>query len=172
MVWNAIDRTKLTPPETSEVIGESLRKEIDSIMQRFPEKQGGLLPTLQLIQKQKGYISDAVILELAVIFKLSPAAILDTITMYSHLYTKPTARHIIMVCHGISCDICGAANLIGKLEKTLGIKSGESTPDGRFMLIEEDCIGHCEKAPCMLIDEECVGPVDPDELNDILGKFL
>ncbi len=172
MVWQAVDRrTSEVAPGTPSVLTSELRRKIEEAIQRYPVRQGALLPALHLVQNAIGYVPPKAIEEIAHILGITPSEVYDAMSCYGHFHTKPQARHLIMVCHGLSCEVCGSTQLLAALEAKLGIKEGQTTPDGRFSLESEECMGGCDKAPYMTIDWESYGPIRIDQLDEILSKY-
>ncbi len=172
MVWDVLNRRKeVVRPDEPPAITETARDEIQKIIKKFPTTRAALLPALHEIQETNGYISTQAMIEIAEILQIPPADVFDTMSLYNHLSPRPKGRYMIMVCRGITCDICGAANLLETLKKKFGIEEHETTADGKFTLMAEDCLGGCEKAPYLLINEDAYGPVRPEDLDQILSNY-
>lgn len=144
---------------------------IDDILSRYPTRRSASMPLLWLAQRDAGYITRQAVLEIADITGMSPAELQGVISFYSMFHDHPVGRHIIMVCESFSCAITGGEDILELLEEKLGIGVKETTPDGRFTLETESCLGACNLAPVMLIDRDLHHNLTPDRLDDILSQY-
>jgi len=135
------------------VIDEALRAQIDEVSSRYPQKRGGLLPGLHLIQAQHGHISSEIAREVAEIFEIRPIEVMEVVSFYNMFYAEPQGRHHVYVCTNLPCSLRGARGLLRRIEAHLGVKSGETTADGRVSLGHEECLGACGYAPMMRVGE-------------------
>ena len=129
-------------------------KKVEKILSQYPDKQSATLPLLHLAQLENGYISGAVINTVADLVDCHPAVVMDCVSFYTMLYTKPQGRHIIQVCQTLSCSLNGADALVDHVTDKYGIKPGETTEDGRFTLMKVECLGSCGTAPVVQINKE------------------
>lgn len=128
-------------------------KQIDAIRSRYPTAQAACLPVLHLAQDEFGHISDEAIDLVASALGLPAAHVWGVVTFYTMYHRHPTGRHTLMVCTNVSCMLRGGYEVMGALEKKLGIKAGETTSDGEFTIIEEECLAACADAPCVISGE-------------------
>ncbi|MEP6769181.1 MAG: NADH-quinone oxidoreductase subunit NuoE [Acidobacteriota bacterium] len=149
---------------------EALRR-IDALLARYPTKQAALLPVLWVAQETWGWISKEAAEEVARILELSPAHVDGVLTFYTMYNLKPVGRHLLQVCTSISCHLAGAERLLEHCQKRLGIGLEETTPDGRFSLVEVECIAGCDKAPSIMINDTYFEPVDEKRLDEILQNL-
>ena len=133
------------------VIDDDLRARIEAEIARFPERRGGLLGALHLLQAEHGCVSREAAAELADIFEVFPVEVLELIRFYGFFHEEPRGRHEVNLCTNLSCALRGANELLRGLEEHLGIRVGETTPDGRVHLGREECLGACANAPMMRI---------------------
>ena len=126
------------------------KQKIARIRSRYPNTQAACLPVLHLAQEEFGYISDDALNLVAAELGLEPAHVWGVVTFYTMYHRKPTGNHTLMVCTNISCMLRGGYEVLAALEKHLGIKAGETTPDGEFTIIEEECLAACADAPAMI----------------------
>jgi NADH-quinone oxidoreductase subunit E len=138
--------------EGDPVIGDALRERIDAEIARFPEKRGGLLGALHLVQDEIGYVSLEACKELAAIFEVFPVEVVELVHFYNLLDIAPSGRHRVRICTNLPCALAGANDLLRGLEAHLGIAMGETTPDGRIHLGREECLGACGNAPMLRVD--------------------
>ena len=129
-------------------------EKVKKILSQYPDKQSATLPLLHLAQLENGYISGAVINTVADLVDCHPAVVMDCVSFYTMLYTKPQGRHIIQVCQTLSCSLNGADALVDHVTDKYGIKPGETTEDGRFTLMKVECLGSCGTAPVVQINKE------------------
>src|SRR5438094_2688063 len=120
---------------------------------RYPTKRAVLLPALHAIQHMYNWIPMQAIEEVAIFLEISPAEALDTATFYEEYWLKPKGKYLLQVCRSLSCELCGSKPITNHLKTTLGVEMGETTEDGKFTLVELECLGSCGTAPVMLINE-------------------
>lgn len=130
--------------------------------------RGKLLGLLEERQRESGYISEEALGELAGSLGLALSEVYGVATFYAFLSTKPQGRHIIRVCKSLPCYMKNAAMIIESVEKTIGIRPGETTPDGKFSFELANCIGACDQAPAMLLDDTVYGNLTPGKISEIL----
>jgi NADH-quinone oxidoreductase subunit E len=102
------------------------------------------------------------------LFDLTPAHVHEVVTFYTLFFRKPVGRHVVSVCHNLSCSLRGAEDAIAYLQERLGIEPGETTPDGRVTLLRVECLCACELAPMMQVDDAYVGPLDRAVIDRVL----
>ena len=103
---------------------------------------------------------------------LPPIQVYEVATFYSMFETKKVGRHSISVCTNISCMLCGSGDIVAYMEKKLGIKTGESTADGKFYLkLEEECLAACAGAPMMMVDHVYHENLTPEKVDKILDNL-
>ena len=129
-------------------------EKVKKILSQYPDKKSATLPLLHLAQLENGYISGDVINTVAGLVDCHPAVVMDCVSFYTMLYTKPQGRHIIQVCQTLSCSLNGADALVDQVTDKYGIKPGETTEDDRFTLIKVECLGSCGTAPVVQINKE------------------
>ena len=127
---------------------------VKTILSQYPDKKSATLPLLHLAQSENLYISGAVINTVADLVDCQPAVVMDCVSFYTMLYTKPQGRHIIQVCQTLSCSLNGADAIVDHVTDKYGIKPGETTEDGRFTLMKVECLGSCGTAPVVQINKE------------------
>lgn len=134
----------------------------------YPDRRAALLPVLRLAQETFGYISPEVEVYVAGLFDLTPAHVHEVVTFYTLFFQKPVGRHVLAVCHNLSCTLRGAEDVLAYLAERLGIEPGETTPDGTVTLFRVECLCACEIAPMMQVDEEYVGPLTRERIDEML----
>ena len=109
--------------------------------------------------------------EVAEFLGLTPAEVLDTATFYEEYWLKPKGKYLIQVCRSLSCEICGSSELTNHCKKKLGIDVGETTPDGKFTLVELECLGSCGTAPAALVNEVLHETISVAQLDKVLNAL-
>ena len=142
--------------------------EVRRLQALYPERQAALLPVLRMAQDTFGYVSPEVELYVGELFQLSPAHVHEVVTFYTLFFQRPVGRHVIAVCHNLSCSLRGAEDIVAYLQARLGVEAGETTPDGRVTLLRVECLCACEAAPMMQVDEAYVGPLDHGAVDRVL----
>jgi NADH:ubiquinone oxidoreductase subunit E/NAD-dependent dihydropyrimidine dehydrogenase PreA subunit/ferredoxin len=131
-------------------------------------KRERLLALLEARQREAGHISEEAIGEIAGTLGLSVGDVYGVATFYAFLSVKPQGRHVIRICKSMPCYMKNAPLIIESVEKAIGIRPGETTPDGRFSFELTNCIGACDQAPAMLINDEVYGNLSPGMISEIL----
>lgn len=173
MPWITKDsaNTKIeTRPEP--YLTEAMKQRLTSeVLPRYADARAALLPCLHEIQHAYGWVPEQAMLEIAGFLKLAPADVLDTASFYEEYWLKRKGKHLLSVCRSIACEFCGQCELTDAIrEKLGGIEVGDTTKDGRFTLIELECIGACGGAPAMLVDETLHEHVKPEDVGRILDE--
>ena len=133
---------------------------------------GALLPVLHEAQEIYGYLPIEVQQMVADGLNVSLSEVYGVATFYSRFSLTPKGKHQISVCLGTACYVKGSDKVLEEVEKMLGIKSGECTPDGLFSIDSCRCVGACGLAPVMMIGEEVYGKLTPKEVGAILDKYI
>ncbi|MBI4587872.1 MAG: NADH-quinone oxidoreductase subunit NuoE [Candidatus Rokubacteria bacterium] len=152
---------------TAELTPEQLA-EVRRLQGLYPDKRAALLPVLQLAQDACGYISLETEAYVARLFDLSPAHVHEVVTFYTLFFREPKGRHVISVCHNLTCHLLGAEDAIAHLKARLGVEVGGTTKDGRVTLLSVECLCACEMAPMMQVDDRYEGPLTPETIDRIL----
>ena len=138
---------------------------------RYPNKRAVLLPALHTVQHAYGWIPQEAMLELAEFLEMSPAEVMDTATFYEEYWLKPKGEYLVQVCRSLSCEICGSCDLTKHLKKKLNCEVGETSADGKFTLIELECLGACGTAPVMLVNDVLHENLDTAALDRIIDTL-
>jgi NADH-quinone oxidoreductase subunit E len=145
-----------TLPNAGELLSEHTRQEIDHWVAKFPpdRRRSAVIAALRATQHQnKGYLTAELMDAVAGYLGLPSIQVYEVATFYSMFETRPVGRVHVSVCTNISCMLCGSDKIVEAVERHLGIKVGESTPDGKFFLKrEEECLAACNNAPMMMVD--------------------
>lgn len=147
--------------------------EIAAAIRKYVGEPGGLLKALHHVQNNStnNSLSDQDIAVVAKEFNVPVAKVWGTATFYSLYATAPRGKYIIRVCESAPCHVAGAQNILEALEKLLHIRTGETTPDGKFTLEVTSCLGICGVAPAIMIKDTVHGNLTPERLKDVLEQY-
>lgn len=147
------------------------RARIDRILTRYPTRQAALLPVLWVAQETWGWISKEAAEEVAKILELSPAHVDGVLTFYTMYNLRPVGKNFLQFCTSISCHLAGAERLMERCRKRLGVELEQTTPDGKFTVVEVECIAGCDRAPSMMVNDTYHEPMDEKKLDALLDKL-
>ncbi len=142
--------------------------EVRRLQDLYPDRRGALLPVLHLAQETFGWISLEVEAYVAGLFELSPAHVHEVVTFYTLYFQEPVGRHVVAVCHNLSCHLLGAKGIIEHLTEKLDVEVGETTADGKVTLRSVECLCACEQAPMMQVDDRYEGNLTQEKVDRIL----
>ena len=145
------------------------RAAFDALLTRYPTKQAALLPTLWLAQNEWGWISKEAVDYVASILELAPAFVWGVVTFYTMYNRVPVGTHLIQFCTSISCHLADAEGVYAECRKKLGdLKPGQTSPDGKYTVIEVECLAQCDKAPAVMVNDDDYAVVTKEKLDDFL----
>ena len=160
------------PDEYEPVFTGKVLEQLHEILTRYPTKQAGLLPALWLAQEQRGWISDRTMAEVAEVLGLTPAYVKGVVTFYTMYHQHPVGQNFVQVCTTSPCHLCGAeAVLHAFLERTGAKEPGATSPDGKWTVIEVECLGACGFATPVLINGDFIESVTPDRVSELVRKY-
>jgi NADH-quinone oxidoreductase subunit E len=145
--------------------------EIQKEIAQYPYPAVACIDALKIVQKHKGWISDESVKDIADILNMSVEDVDGVATFYSRIYRKPVGRNIILLCDSVSCMIMGYQSLYEHLTEKLGIKFGETTPDSRFTMLPNSCLGDCDNAPVMMINNDHYNKLTIEKVDEILSQY-
>ena len=147
------------------------KDEIREEIKLYPYPQAACIDALKIVQHHRGWISDEAVQDIAAELGM-PAEEVDSIaTFYTRIYRKPVGRNIILVCDSISCMVMGYETIYEYICNKLGIQFGETTPDNRFTLLPNSCLGDCDHAPAMMINNDHYNKLSIEKIDEILKKY-
>src|SRR6266568_4969496 len=155
-------------PGAAIAFSEAQLGEVRRLQSLYPDARGALLPVLHMAQETFGYISLEAEEYVAGLFNLSPAHVHEVVTFYTLYFRERPGRHVVSVCHNLSCHLAGAPAIIAYLKTRLGVEPGETTADGRVTLLSVECLCACEAAPMMQVDDGYEGVLTPEKVDRIL----
>jgi NADH-quinone oxidoreductase subunit E len=140
-------------------------------IKRYPPSREYLIPMLQAVQEEEGYISRESIGEISEYMGLPESKIFGVATFYNQFRLNPPGRYQVAICRGTACHVKGSFNLLETLQRELGIEAGATTRDGLFSLETVACIGACSIAPVMTVNGEFYGRLDKKKVEKILREL-
>lgn len=140
----------------------------EEILPKYATKQGALLSVLHLVQHEHGWLPHQALEEIGEFLGLAAAEVLDTASFYEEYWLKPKGKHMIAVCRSIACEFCDASAVTDMCREKLGIEVGETTDDGKFTLVELECLGACGGAPAALFDETLHEFITPEQAAKLI----
>ena len=154
------------------VFAGKVREELDTILSRYPTKQAALLPALWVVQRERGWISDHNMAEVADVLGITPAYVKGVVTFYTMYHQHPVGRNFVQVCTTSPCNICGAEGVVKAFLEQTGAKDpGATSPDGKWTIIEVECLGACGFATPVLVNDDFLENVIPEKVPEIVKKY-
>lgn len=144
---------------------------LEKILSRYPDKRAALLPVLQMAQEIRGHLSPETFDRVAEVLELPPAYVRGVATFYTMYNLQPLGTHLIQVCTNISCNLCGADQVLESFLEHTGTELGEVSEDGRFTVLEAECLGACGFPTVVQINEKYFENVRPEDVPDVLAKL-
>jgi len=145
-----------------------MEENLKAILSRYKGKNNELIPILQEVQEEFGYIPEEAMTEIAKFLGIPVSRIYSVVTFYAQFRLTPIGRNHIMVCRGTACHVRGATRILEEMEKLLNIKEGETTLDREFSLETVACIGACGVGPNVVINRNTYGRLTTRILSDVL----
>ncbi len=150
----------------------ALKEELEALLGRYPTKMAALLPTLWIVQRERGWVSEEAMVEVGQQLELTPAYVKGVVTFYTMYHQHPVGRHFIQVCTTSPCAACGAEKVVEALLEQTGCGDlGATSPDGRFTVIEVECLGACGFATPIMVNDDFIESVTPEKVPQILTQF-
>jgi NADH-quinone oxidoreductase E subunit len=147
------------------------KTKITEICGRYPDRKAATLPALWLAQKRHGWVSGSVCQAVADELELPVAHVLGVATFYTMFNQKEVGKYLIQICRTLSCQLMGAQQVHAYISEKLGIKDGQTSPDGKFTLMQVECLGSCGTAPMMQINEKYYENLTQEKIDQILDSL-
>ena len=141
------------------------------IISMYPKKKSALIPLLHLAQEQSGLVTNEAMTHIAELVDVTPAEVLGTCSFYEMFKRHPVGEYQINICHGISCHLLGAEDVLEHAENSLGVKEGEITQDGKFSFEGVECIAACTEAPCLQVNYRYINQVNSGEFDQLIDDL-
>lgn len=163
------------PPRPEEIplrFSEQAVKELEAIVSHYPDTKSALLPALWIAQREyEGHLTPGAIAEVAARLQRPYAEVEGVATFYTMYNKLPTGKYMLEVCTNLSCSLCGAYRVVEYLEQKLGIRLGQTTPDGMFTLTEVECLNNCGDAPVMQVGDVYCRKVTFEWLDQLIDEL-
>ncbi|MCS7310837.1 MAG: NADH-quinone oxidoreductase subunit NuoE [Armatimonadota bacterium] len=158
------------PPELR--FSQRAIEELERIKKHYPNKRAAMLPALWIAQREYGgYLPPEALMEVAYRMGTSYAVVEGVATFYTMYNKRPVGRVMLEVCTNLTCSICGGYEILRYLEEKLGIRVGETTPDGQFTLMEVECLNDCGNAPVMQVGNRYYGNLTLEKIDALLEEL-
>lgn len=153
------------------MLTDEMRNAIEAEARHYNRKSAACLDALKIVQRARGWVDDESLREVAALLDMTPDELDGVATFYNLILRRPVGRHVIRICSSVSCWIKGYDQLLDHLHARLGIHPGETTADGRFTLVPNQCLGACDHAPVFMIDDDTHFDLDPAKVDAVLAKY-
>lgn len=146
---------------------------LQEVLSRYPTKQAALLPALWLVQETRGWISDRDMAEVGEVLGITPAYVRGVVTFYTMYHQHPVGTNFVQVCTTTPCHLCGSEDVVKALLEHTGAKDlGATSPDGKWTIIEVECLGACGFATPILINDDFIESVKPEKVPELVKKYM
>jgi len=162
---------KKTKSGPASVFSPELAARFDALVEKYPVRRSALIPMLLYAQDEVGYLSNAVVAEIARRIGITELEVRNVATYYSMLRFKPAGKYNIQVCTNISCMLRGAYEVYERFREELGVGPDGVTADGLFSLEEVECIGACCWAPAIQVNYNFHDDLNPEQVRGILDGY-
>jgi len=152
------------------IAAEAELTRIDEIVAEYSEEKWALIPLLQRIQNEFGYIPPQSVPIIASAVGLFPSQVQGVISFYAQLYTEPRGRNVVRVCRGTACHVRGGKTILKLVKQHVGIEEGETTPDMEYTLETVACIGVCALAPNIVVADRVYGHMNPKKVEQLFKR--
>jgi len=149
-------------------------EEMNRVQKIISESQGqkwGLIPLLQKVQEELGYIPKETLEPIAKALNLFPSQVQGVISFYAQFFMEPRGRNIVRVCRGTACHVRGGRTILKVVKQHLGVEEGKTTEDYKFTLETVACLGTCFLAPVMMVNRGYFGKLVPPKVQSILKQY-
>lgn len=147
------------------------RERIEWLYTRYPLREAALLPILRLAEEEFGVVDAAAVSCVAREMNLSPGYVFGVLTFYTHYRREGDGKYVLQVCSTLPCALRGCREVVAHLEERLGVKPGETTPDGKFTLKKVECLASCDTAPVVQVNEDYHESLTIEKLDRILDSL-
>jgi NADH-quinone oxidoreductase subunit E len=147
----------------------TMENRLQKVLHRFDGKKEELIPILQKVQDEFGYIPEERMLDIARFIRVPESKVYGTATFYAQFRFTPIGENRIMVCRGTACHVKGAPQVLDAIERKFKIKEGETTPDRKYSLESVACIGCCSLAPCIMVNKKVEAKMSPKKVDELFS---
>ena len=164
----AHEDTGHTGPWCTESMKSSWR---ETILPKYPTTHGALMPILHELQDQYRCIPFQAMVEIATFLEIPPSEVLDTVSFYEEFHSEPVGRCVVGICQSIACEVCGHAALERQLRSKLDLEPHETDDEGRFTLLQLECLGSCDTAPVALFNDELLENLTMEQVDSVIDEL-
>jgi NADH-quinone oxidoreductase subunit E len=150
------------------LLSEKFYSEMKKLEPRYPTRVALLLPALHAAQDEYGWLPPEVLEEVGAYIDIHPARVREVASFYTMYNLKPVGKYHLKICTNVACALRGAEGLVEHCERKWDIKRGETSADGKFTVMEEECLGACGTAPAMMLNNDYVENVDIRKLDQVV----
>lgn len=150
------------------MLSEVERREIEEELKHSPTPRSACVDALKVVQRHRRWVDNEALYDVADLLGMSCAELDSVATFFNLIFREPVGEHVILVCDSVSCWVMDGESVMATLQRKLGIRPGETTPDGKFTLLPTVCLGHCELAPVMMLDGQIVGNLTEEKIEQAL----
>ena len=143
----------------------------ETILPKYPTTHGALMPILHELQHHYRCIPFQAMVELAGFLEIAPSEVLDTVSFYEEFHSEPVGRCVVGICQSIACEVCGHAALERQLRTKLDLEPHETDDEGRFTLLQLECLGSCDTAPVALFNDELVENLTMEQVDSVIDEL-
>jgi NADH-quinone oxidoreductase subunit E len=151
-------------------MNDTLEQRARAICDSFPPRREALIPLLQQMQAGLGYLPQEALLAAARRVRVPESQVYAVATFYAQFRFSPIGRKHVMVCRGTACHVRGAPRILEAIERKLGIREGETTPDLEYSLETVACIGACGLSPCMMVNKKVEANMTPESVSAYFSR--
>jgi NADH-quinone oxidoreductase subunit E len=162
--------TEVNPNKTMPQNADDIIDRVDKVLASYTREKANLIPILQQVQLVLGYLPAEAMTRIARYVGAPECSVFGVATFYAQFHLLPRGRNIVRVCRGTGCYVKGAPRIIDEMEKLLGIKEGETTPDMEYTLETVACFGSCALAPVMVVNDKVYGRMTAEKAKEILKR--
>lgn len=157
-------------PEAPLFEGE-YQSRFEKILSRYPSRRAALLPVLNMAQELRGWLSPETLARVGELLDLSPAYVRSVASFYTMFQLRPVGQYLIQVCIGIGCDLCGAEDVVERLLELTRTRIGETSEDGRYTVVEVECLGACGFPTVVQINDRVYENVKAEDVSGLLKEL-
>jgi NADH-quinone oxidoreductase subunit E len=151
--------------------GQAVTEAVHAAVKQHGATREELIPILSDVNRSLGYLPGEALQEISKELKVPQSQLFSVASFYRMLSTRPRGQHVIQFCESAPCHVVGGRKIWQELQDRLNLKSGETSPDGKWTLVTTSCLGVCAVGPVMMIDEDIYGNVTPEQIPDILARY-
>lgn len=144
---------------------------IKLLTRRFPKPDGALLTALRIAEREVGFVNPHVCEQVAVAIGMPPAKVWGTVSFYTTFRKETDGKHVVYICATLPCALRGSENVFDYVSDKLGVKKGQTTPDGLFTLHKAECLGSCNTAPCMQVNDDYYENLTFEKIDQIIDDL-